>query len=122
MRPHLILSLWLISAFAASAQDTKDPYQWLEDVTAEKCLEWAKERNAKTTSELAQGPEFKALDERLHLWPSLESPPARELDQLDRTAAPVVAQLDDHALQRVRANLAVEQAFQVAQRYRFGGR
>jgi len=65
MRPLLTLTLWLISAITVFAQDAKDPYQWLEDVTAEKCLEWARERNAKTTAELAQGPEFKALDERL---------------------------------------------------------
>jgi prolyl oligopeptidase len=65
MRPYLTLFLWLLSGFAVSAQDAKDPYQWLEDVTAEKSLDWAKERNAKSTGELAQGPEFKALDERL---------------------------------------------------------
>src|SRR6185436_10124800 len=65
MRRLLTLSLWLVGALAASAQEAKDPYQWLEDVTADKSLEWAKERNAKTTAEVAQGPEFKALDERL---------------------------------------------------------
>jgi len=64
MRPHLTLSLWLVCGLA-SAQDAKDPYQWLEDVTDDKCLNWVKERNAKTTAELAQSPEFKTLDERL---------------------------------------------------------
>src|SRR5215204_1303543 len=50
MRPLLTLSLALVLGRAA---------------TAEKTLAWAKERNAKTTAELAQTPEFKALNERL---------------------------------------------------------
>ena len=65
MRPYLTLSLWLLSGFAVSAQDAKDPYQWLEDVTGEKALAWVKERNAKSTGELTKRPEFKALNERL---------------------------------------------------------
>src|SRR5262245_4959322 len=65
MRPHFTLSRWLVGALAAFAQQSKDPYQRLEDVTNDKCLDWVKERNAKTTAELAQSPEFKALDDRL---------------------------------------------------------
>ncbi|HKA08486.1 MAG TPA: prolyl oligopeptidase family serine peptidase [Gemmataceae bacterium] len=65
MRPNLTLSFWLVGVLAVSAQNAKDPYLWLEDVTNEKCLDWVKERNAKTTAELAQSPEFKALDDRL---------------------------------------------------------
>jgi len=61
-----MLALSFVCAWgAASAQESKDPYLGLEDVTGEKALAWAKERNAKSTAELAQNPEFKALDDRL---------------------------------------------------------
>jgi hypothetical protein len=61
---------------------------------------------------------LQALDERLHLGPGLEAPAARELDQLDRAAFPVVAQLDEQALQRVRAEFVLEEPLQVAERDR----
>jgi prolyl oligopeptidase len=41
-----------------------DPYRWLEDVTAERSLDWARERNAKSKGELADA-EFRALETRL---------------------------------------------------------
>src|SRR4051812_48049596 len=50
---------------AIAADETKDPYQWLEDVTGDKALNWVKERNAISKGELASGAEFKALDERI---------------------------------------------------------
>src|SRR5215210_963110 len=65
MRRLLTFSLLLAFGLAGVAQEAKDPYQWLEDVTGEKALAWVKERNAKSTGELAQGPEFKALEGRL---------------------------------------------------------
>jgi prolyl oligopeptidase len=56
-------------AFAADAQQeaampesaTSDPYLWLEDVTGDKALGWAKQQNARTDAELATGPEFTKL-------------------------------------------------------------
>jgi prolyl oligopeptidase len=56
-------------AFAADAQQeaampesaTSDPYLWLEDVTGDKALGWAKQQNARTDAELATGPEFAKL-------------------------------------------------------------
>ena len=59
------VSLLLVFALSVSAQESKDPFQWLEDVTGEKSLAWVKERNAKSTGELAKTAEFKALDDRL---------------------------------------------------------
>ncbi len=42
----------------------EDPFLWLEDVTAERSLDWAREHNAKSTGELVDG-EFRALETRL---------------------------------------------------------
>ena len=38
-----------------------DPYLWLEDVTGDKALTWARQQNARTDAELASGPEFAKL-------------------------------------------------------------
>ena len=38
-----------------------DPYLWLEDVTGDKALGWAKQQNARTDAELATGPGFEQL-------------------------------------------------------------
>src|SRR5690606_8434088 len=38
-----------------------DPWAWLEDVTGDKALGWARAQNARTDAELAQGPEFEKL-------------------------------------------------------------
>src|SRR6516164_2847048 len=61
----LTLCVLFAVAWAARAEDPKDPFQWLEDVTGDKALSWVKERNAVSTGELAKSPEFAALDERL---------------------------------------------------------
>ena len=50
---------------AVVAQQTEDKYLWLEDVTGEKSLAWARERNAATTKVLAETDAFRALDARL---------------------------------------------------------
>ena len=39
-----------------------DPYAWLEDVTADRSMDWVKARNAKTEVELAGTPEFKQME------------------------------------------------------------
>lgn len=61
-RVLLPLSLLPMAAFAA---DGDDPHQWLEEVEAEKSLDWARARNAETTGALTADPEFTALKERL---------------------------------------------------------
>ena len=42
-----------------------DPYAWLEDVTGEKPLAWAKQQNTRTEAELAADPGFARLKTRL---------------------------------------------------------
>jgi len=84
MRPTSILQLLVSSGLvslclsagpaaaqsAARATDAQaspapdDPYLWLEDVTAEKSLEWVHARNAESTAELT-GESFEALRARL---------------------------------------------------------
>ncbi len=39
-----------------------DPYQWLEDVTGDRQLDWVRARNATTDAALASTPEFKAME------------------------------------------------------------
>lgn len=48
------------SAFAAN-----DPYLWLEDVTGERALDWVKQKNAISTSELEASENFKPIRDRL---------------------------------------------------------
>lgn len=43
----------------------EDPFLWLEEVTAERCLDWAKAQNAVTTRELESSPEFETIRKRL---------------------------------------------------------
>ncbi|WP_072690674.1 prolyl oligopeptidase family serine peptidase [Rhodococcus marinonascens] len=42
-----------------------DPYLWLEDVTAERSLDWVRERNARTLDEYTEKAEFSALESRI---------------------------------------------------------
>jgi prolyl oligopeptidase len=65
MRHLLTLSTLFAAACAACADEPKDPFLWLEDVTGDEALSWVKERNAASTGELIQGPEFAALNDRL---------------------------------------------------------
>ena len=60
----LSAALLLMSA-AAIAQQTEDPYLWLEDVTGDKPMAWVKEQNAQSVKELEARPEFKGLHEKL---------------------------------------------------------
>lgn len=61
----LSVSCLLAAAWAAAADEPKDPFMWLEDVTGDKALDWVKERNAKAKAELTGAPEFDALNDRL---------------------------------------------------------
>jgi prolyl oligopeptidase len=61
-----LVPIFLVSTMAtAIGQEQQDSRQWLEEVTAAKALDWVRERNAKSTGELAKSPEFAALDDRL---------------------------------------------------------
>jgi prolyl oligopeptidase len=52
------------AADAPTAPAPPDPYLWLEDVTAEKALEWARARNAESARVLEAG-DFATLEKRL---------------------------------------------------------
>ena len=47
------------------ADTPADPWEWLEEVTGEKALEWVKARNEKVTSSLASSDAFRALEARI---------------------------------------------------------
>ncbi|MCO6458076.1 MAG: S9 family peptidase [Pirellulaceae bacterium] len=49
----------------AAAEEPGDQFQWLEDVTGEKPLQWVEQRNAASTGELTGSPAFTELNERL---------------------------------------------------------
>ncbi len=53
-----------VAAPVSSEVSTEDPFLWLEDVSAERSLAWARERNGKSEGELVDG-EFRALETRL---------------------------------------------------------
>ncbi len=42
-----------------------DPFLWLEDVTAERSLDWVRERNARTLAEYTENAGFSALESRI---------------------------------------------------------
>lgn len=50
---------------AAAPAPVEDPWLWLEDVTADKSLDWARQRNQTSTAELAKAPGFDALKTRI---------------------------------------------------------
>jgi len=45
---------------------SEDPYRWLEEVTGERVLSWARERNAETVAELTGGSRFESLRAQIH--------------------------------------------------------
>ena len=47
------------------AMTDEDPYLWLEGVTDEAALDWARERNERVRAEFAATPEFAALERRI---------------------------------------------------------
>jgi prolyl oligopeptidase len=55
----------MAASLMANAQQTDDPYLWLEDVTGAKPMEWVAKENARSKAELEARPEFKPLHERL---------------------------------------------------------
>ena len=53
------------AASSGSDAGSDDPYLWLEDVTGEKALDWARQQNAVSTNELQSRPEFEPMRQRL---------------------------------------------------------
>jgi prolyl oligopeptidase len=77
--PVAVLAASSVAAIgAAPAGD--EQYQWLEEVTGEKALAWAKEHNAKSTKVLEARPEYKAIYKRtLEILDSKEKIPMPRL-------------------------------------------
>lgn len=61
----LLPLLGMLASGQESADGEDDPFLWLEEVLGEESLDWVRERNAKTTGELAENPEFERLRDRL---------------------------------------------------------
>ncbi len=59
------MSLLLLSFFLPSSALAEDPYLWLEDVGADRSLEWVRARNTVSEGELAAAGSFGALEARL---------------------------------------------------------
>ena len=51
-------------AVAAAAQDTRDPYLWLEDIEGQKALDWVKKENAATDALIRTRPGFETDRQR----------------------------------------------------------
>jgi prolyl oligopeptidase len=65
-RPLLSLAaLAVLPSLNAQTPPPADPYVWLEDVTAERSLAWARDRNAVSQRELEAQPDFKPIQDRL---------------------------------------------------------
>ncbi len=65
MKIVLMFAIASLNAAAALAQDTDDPYLWLEDVGGEKPLEWVKAQNAVSSKALEAWPDFAPIHDRL---------------------------------------------------------
>jgi prolyl oligopeptidase len=53
------------AASSGSDAGSDDPYLWLEDVTGERALDWARQQNARSTNELQAHAEFEPMRARL---------------------------------------------------------
>jgi prolyl oligopeptidase len=61
----MLLSASMINARASDNASVNDPYLWLEEVTSERALAWAREQNAVSTRELEGSPQFEPIRQRL---------------------------------------------------------
>jgi prolyl oligopeptidase len=61
----LVTALMNLSLAGAMAEEADDTFQWLEEVTGEKPLDWVKQRNAESTAELAESELFRTLDDQI---------------------------------------------------------
>ena len=64
-RVSSLFGLVSLMAGMAMAGEPEDPLLWLEDVTGDRALSWVRERNAESTAELAESPEFRTLERRI---------------------------------------------------------
>lgn len=55
----------MISTFPGNAEDSSDPYLWLEEVTGERPLSWVKDRNTESMAALAESGMFKEFEQRI---------------------------------------------------------
>src|SRR4029077_1265210 len=62
--PAVLIAFSCASSFAAAAAD-EDPNLWLEDVTGERALAWARAQNAITTNQLQSSPNFEPIRKRI---------------------------------------------------------
>ena len=63
--PTLLMSAFVSASLCAQEADApEDPFQWLENVTAEASLDWARALNESSTNELG-GEAFEATEERI---------------------------------------------------------
>ena len=60
----LLLMATLLPLPLLAAERSADPWLWLENVTGKKALAWVARQNRESTGELAQSPQFKAMDAR----------------------------------------------------------
>jgi len=65
MRQILIAVVVLALCGIAAAEESEDPYLWLEEVEGEKALEWVKERSAQDTAVLEAVPVYGEIHEKL---------------------------------------------------------
>jgi prolyl oligopeptidase len=71
MKNPLLLTVLIFAAPAAwadskpAAADDGDHYQWLEETTGDKVMDWVKARNAETVSALASTPAFAQMKSRI---------------------------------------------------------
>jgi prolyl oligopeptidase len=77
MRRLLIVTLALACCGLAAAEETEDPYLWLEDVAGEKALAWVEARSAADTAELEAVPVFNEIhDTMLEIYNSSDRIPS----------------------------------------------
>ncbi|MFS8137254.1 MAG: prolyl oligopeptidase family serine peptidase, partial [Thermomonas sp.] len=58
----LMAGLAIAGGASAQSVSNDDPYAWLEDLTAERSMDWVKAHNAKTEAELAGTPAFTEME------------------------------------------------------------
>jgi len=65
MRHLLVVSLTLALCGFAAAEETEDPYLWLEEIQGEEALEWVEARSAEDTATLEAVPIYAEIHEKL---------------------------------------------------------
>src|SRR5437763_337695 len=65
MSRSILALLLILGCLSARAASDEDPNLWLEDVTSERALSWARAQNAVTTNELQASPNFEPIRKRI---------------------------------------------------------